>query len=94
VLDEEDERSRTRGLVRTGWAFLFLATAGAIGWFAVNNIDAVKSRWAELRGGREPTWADVGNKIQEFMDQQPIVMPRNEPEPPPPPPPPAMTPTP
>ena len=90
---EEDDRTRTRGFVRTGWAFLFLATAGVIGWFAVNNIDAVRARWAELRGERPPTWGDVGNKIQEFMDQPPIVMPRTEPAPPAPPPP-AMTPTP
>jgi hypothetical protein len=89
---EEETRARSR-LGRLGWALLLLLTAGAIGWYAVNNVEPLKSAWADFRGEKPPTWADVGNKIQEFMDQQPIVMPRTEPAPPAPPPP-AMTPTP
>jgi hypothetical protein len=82
-----------KGLVRTGWALVFLATVATVAWFAVSNVEAVRAAWADLRGERPPTWGDVGAKIQEFMDQQPIVMPEAEPVPPAPPPP-ALTPTP
>lgn len=88
-MTEQSEGSATRGFVRTGWALIFLATAAVVGWFALNNIEAVRSTWADLRGERAPTWGDVGAKIQEFMDQQPIIMPTTEPAPPAP----EMTPT-
>lgn len=81
-----------RGFVRAGWALIFLATAGAIGWFAVHNVEAVRSAWADLRGQKAPTWGDVGAKIQEFMDQQPLIVP--DPEPPLPAPPLSPTPPP
>lgn len=87
---EEPRDAAMRSFVRTGWAFIFLATAAAVAWFAVNNVEAVRSAWADLRGEKAPTWGDVGAKIQEFMDQQPIVLPRTEPTPPPP----VMTPAP
>jgi hypothetical protein len=77
-----------RGFVRFAWVLIFFASAGLVGWYAVNHVEGVREAWAEIRGERPPTWGDVGAKIQEFMDQQPIIMPeRAPPEPVPAPPP-------
>jgi hypothetical protein len=67
-----------RALLRTAWFLLAALTLVFAAGLVLRDTDAVRSIMAEVT--REPTrtWADVGAKLREFSEQQPLDFPGQE----------------